>query len=138
MSSIGERLKIPSGRGRSSGGSGSGGSGSGGSGSGGSSSSGGFDAEAFVTRIVEQFEAQTSYHLSSKARTAVIGPARTHRQQINEEVEAKKVSRDEIAEAVITVLRNAMQIAIERKIPMISDQVIAAAMKLECRYFPWC
>ena len=115
-----------------------GGGSSGGSGSSGSGSSGGFDAEAFVTRIVEQFESRTGYHLSSGARAAVITPAREHRQQITEELHANKVLPEQIVDAVETVLANAMRIAIERGKPMISDEIMVAAMKLECRYFPWC
>jgi hypothetical protein len=68
----------------------------------------------------------------------VITPAREHRQQITEELHANKVLPEQIVDAVETVLANAMRIAIERGKPMISDEIMVAAMKLECRYFPWC
>lgn len=104
----------------------------------GSGATGAFDVESFVRHVVDRFEQQTGYGLSAMARAAVVAPAVELRDQINEEVATNAVAPDQIDDAVMTVLRNAMRIAIARNSPAISEGIIYEALKLECRYFPWC
>jgi len=87
---------------------------------------------------VESFERGSALVLTPAARSAVLQPAIEHRTRILAELLAGTVQLQQIQAAVETLLANAQGIARQRNAQEIDEAIIELAMRLECRYFPWC
>ncbi len=94
--------------------------------------------EEIVLGAIEDFVQRSSLNLSAEARQALLEPAVAHRERIRDELNEHRVDPNEIEEAVRTVLRNAEARARETGRSEIDLEAIQFAMRLECRYFPWC
>ena len=95
-------------------------------------------AKRLVEGVIADFERRTALPLSRDARNRVIQPAVEHGQHISQELGSGKVTPERIRDAVQTLLGNAEKIARERHEDKIGGQTVGIAMRLECRYFPWC
>jgi len=96
------------------------------------------DVEQLVREVVESFEGGSSLVLTPAARSAVLQPAIEHRTRIMAELSAGTVQPQQIQAAVATLLANAEGIARQRNAREIDEAIVELAMRLECRYFPWC
>lgn len=94
--------------------------------------------EEIVLGAIADFVQGSSLNLSEGARQALLEPAVAHRERIRDELNEHRVDPNEIEEAVRTVLRNAEAHAQEMERSEIDVEAIQFAMRLECRYFPWC
>ena len=94
--------------------------------------------ERLVDRVVNDFEQHSSITLTPKARSIVLQPALQHSAHILEELGSGTVMPEQIQDAVQTLLTNAGSIARKRQAVKINEAIIRIAMRLECRYFPWC
>ena len=97
-----------------------------------------FDPEIFVKETIANFESQTGAKFTRSAENLVVTPAIQHHDRIVEEVAAHNVTAEVIADAVLTLLRNAVQLAEEEGSDFVESHHVEHAMKLECRWFPWC
>jgi hypothetical protein len=97
-----------------------------------------FDPEIFVKATIANFENQTGSMVTRSAESLIIDPAIQHRDRIMEEVHAHNVTEDVIADAVVTLLRNAVRFAQEEGSDVVEDRHVKRAMLFECRWFPWC
>jgi hypothetical protein len=98
----------------------------------------GFDVERFVNDLVNEFVRGSKLPLDPTARYLVVDPARQHRLEIERQVRQQPGTTDQIADAVRTVLRNALDLALQRDKSQIDEECVREAMKWECRYFGWC
>ena len=95
-------------------------------------------AEEFVAAAIRDFERRSSLPLSLAAKRLVLSPAVQHRSKIQQELNLGAVLPNQIQDAIQTLLSNAERIAAERNQPRIDESAVKIAMKLDCRYFPWC
>ena len=98
----------------------------------------GINVEGFVDRVISDFEGASQLPLTWEARQAVLKPANEHRDQIEAELLQGRAQLSDIEDAVQTVLRNALDMALRERATEIDEKVIADAMRMECKYFGWC
>ena len=95
-------------------------------------------AQELVAAAIRDFERRSSLRLSQRAKQLVLNPAIEHSSKIQQELNLGAVQPSQIQDAIQTLLSNAERIATERNLSRIDESVVKVAMKLDCRYFPWC
>jgi hypothetical protein len=94
--------------------------------------------ERLVDGVISDFEGRSELTLTPNARSMVLQPAIQHGKHILGELGSGAVMPEQIQDAVHTLLTNAERIARERDEWKIDEPIMRIAMRLECRYFPWC
>jgi hypothetical protein len=96
------------------------------------------DFHALVNQVANEFESATGMPVNPNARGLLISLAVPHRLDVQRELDSGGITIEFLEQGLRTLLENARDIALERGVDRIGEDITDASMQRYCPYLFWC